>query len=282
MDIKKLQALISLVDDTDEEVSSQVVEELKSSGKEAIELLEKYATESASDKAKSIIQSITDSLRFKELKKKLKSWSTKESDDILKGLWILSTYIYPNVSLSSLKKKIEQIYYEVWVEFKTDIHSFDQIKKINSVLFDKLGFKSNTSDFYDPSNSMINDVIEKKLGNPVSLCTLYMIIARKLKLPVSGVNLPYLFILIYEKENASFYINAFNKGLIFSKQDVHNYLTQLKIPLKGEYYLACDNVTILRRLILNLIQAFSFKKNTSKIKDLQELLEVLDFNEQIS
>ncbi len=64
---------------------------------------------------------------------------------------------------------------------------------------------------------MINQVLESKKGNPISLAAVYMLIAQKLKLPIFGVNLPNLFVLIYKSEELNFYINVFNRGVIFSK-----------------------------------------------------------------
>jgi regulator of sirC expression with transglutaminase-like and TPR domain len=107
---------------------------------------------------------------------------------------------------------------------KPDLHPYDQVKIVNIVIFQKLKFSANTKNFHSPSNSMINVVLDSKKGNPITLCAIYMLVAQKLKLPMYGVNLPNLFILTYKTEESQFYINAFNKGLIFSKADIDNYL----------------------------------------------------------
>ncbi len=138
----------------------------------------------------------------------------------------------PTLNLKKLKQDLEQIYYETWLEFRPDLYAFDQIKVINGVLFGKLKFGANTKNFHSPGNSMINVVLETHKGNPITLCVIYMLVAQKLKLPVYGVNLPNLFILTYKDTQTQFYINAFNRGLIFSKQDIETTLTNCTLCRK--------------------------------------------------
>jgi regulator of sirC expression with transglutaminase-like and TPR domain len=99
--------------------------------------------------------------------------------DLLEGAWIIATYQYPDIELAYLRKEIEQLYYEVWLDFKNDMHPFDQIKAINHALFEKLKFKANTKNFHAPGNSMINVVLETKKGK--SDITLYFIHPRGAK-----------------------------------------------------------------------------------------------------
>ena len=115
--------------------------------------------------------------------------------DLLTAMWLVATYQYPDLELEKLRQELEQIYYETWLEFKPDLYPIDQIKVVNSVLFNKLKFGANTKNFHSPGNSMINVVLETRKGNPITLCVIYMLVAQKLKLPVQGVNLPNLFIL---------------------------------------------------------------------------------------
>jgi len=95
-----------------------------------------------------------------------------------------------------------------------------------------------------------------KKGNPISLCSIYLLISQKLDLPVFGVNLPNLFILMYKNEGVDFYINGFNKGLIFSKDDIDNYLVHLNIPKQEIFYKPCSHLDIILRSLRNLIVAF--------------------------
>jgi regulator of sirC expression with transglutaminase-like and TPR domain len=212
-------------------------------------------------------------LQFELLKKRLGEWYEGNDHDLLTGMWLVATYQYPDIELIKLRQDLEQIYYETWLEFKQDLYPFDQVKIINGVLFNKLKFGANTKNFHSPGNSMINVVLETHKGNPISLCVIYMLVAQKLKLPVSGVNLPNLFVLTYKDDrNAQFYINAFNRGLIFSRQDIENYINELHINPQNSFFEPCSNLDIIRRVLRNLIVSFDKMGEHAKAEEVKELL----------
>jgi regulator of sirC expression with transglutaminase-like and TPR domain len=272
---KELKALISLLDDDDTQVLNHVENKILSIGKPIIPFLEDSWTSSFDSKLQSRIENILHTLQFELLKEKLQNWYENEQDNLLKGLWILATYQYPDLSFEELQVKIEQLYFETWVTFQNVQHPIDQIRRLNSIFFEKLAFKANVNNFHSVNNSMINQVLESKKGNPISLAIVYMLIAQKLKLPVFGVNLPNLFVLIHKSEELTFYINVFNRGVIFSKQDIDNYLKQLKLPQNEAFYSPCDNLAILRRVLHNLMQSFEHAAQGEKIPELIELLAIL-------
>src|SRR5579864_8316336 len=122
------------------------------------------------------------------------------------------------------------------------------------------------------SNSMINVVLESRKGNPITLCVIYLLVAQKLKLPVYGVNLPNLFILTYKDDNHQFYINAFNRGLIFSKQDIENYINELHLVPQSSFFEACDSLEIIRRALRNLVMSFEKMGEHAKANEVKVLL----------
>jgi regulator of sirC expression with transglutaminase-like and TPR domain len=151
------------------------------------------------------------------------------------------------------------------------------------VFYNVYGFRGNTKNHNDPQNSYLNQVMESKRGNQISLAILYATLAQKLDIPVYGVNLPQHFILGYIDESKRdehefgvlFYINAFNKGAIFGKHDVDRFLRQLSLdPLPG-FYAPCSNVEIIRRILRNLITAYENLGMHEKVAELEELQSII-------
>lgn len=273
MEEKELKALVSLLDDNDDQVIAHVVEKIRSLGKEAIPYLEQEWENNFNPIVQRRIEDIIHAVQFQLLKDRIKEWYESEDKDLLTGMWLIATYQYPDLELIKLRQDLEQIYYDAWLEFKTDLYPFDQIKIINSVLFSKLKFGANTKNFHSPGNSMINVVLETRKGNPISLCVIYMLVAQKLKIPVYGVNLPNLFILTYkDHKNAQFYINAFNRGLIFSRQDIENYINELHLAPQESFFEPCTNLEIIQRVFRNLIMSFDKIGEHAKAEEVKELL----------
>ncbi|NOS92085.1 MAG: hypothetical protein HOP30_09200 [Cyclobacteriaceae bacterium] len=272
MQESELKALVSLLDDEDKQISSHVEEKILSLGKQAIPFLEHEWESNLNPHVQSRIEELIHTLQYELLKERLKEWYQSPDQDLLTGMWILATYQYPDLELEKLRQDLEQIYYDTWLEFRPDLYPYDQVKVINSVLFNKLKFGANTKNFHSPGNSMINIVLESRKGNPITLCVIYMLVAQKLKLPVSGVNLPNLFILTYKDDKHQFYINAFNRGLIFSKQDIENYINELHLVPQTSFYEPCNNLEIVRRALRNLVMSFEKIGEHAKAEEVKLLL----------
>ena len=276
MESKEFKALISLLDDEDEQIVTHVQEKILSLGTDVIPFLEQEWESNFNSQVQRRIEDLIHTLQYELLKERLKEWYQSEDQDLLTGMWLIATYQYPDIEQIKLRQELEQLYYETWLEFKPDLYPFDQVKVINSVLFSKLKFGANTKNFHSPGNSMINIVLETRKGNPITLCVIYMLVAQKLKLPVYGVNLPNLFVLTYKDERHNqFYINAFNKGLIFSKQDIENYISELHLAPQSSFFEPCSNLEIVRRVLRNLIMSFDKMGDHDKAEEVKELLLII-------
>ena len=126
---------------------------------------------------------------------------------------------------------------------------------------------------------MINVVLETKKGNPISLCAVYLLISQKLKLPIYGVNLPNLFILTYKKGDVQFYINAFNRGIIFSREDIDQYISQLQLQREEKFYEPCSNMDLISRTLRNLSVSFEKLGELAKKEEINELISLLNDND---
>ncbi|KAA6441672.1 hypothetical protein FEM33_01410 [Dyadobacter flavalbus] len=272
MNQNEIKALISLLDDEDHEVSQHVEGKILSLGGNVIPFLETEWGESFNPIVQRKIEELIHELQLSIMIDRLQAWKNGGGLDLLEGLWIIATYHYPDLSMEKLKTTVEQLYYDIWIQFQEEMNPVDQIKRINSIFFGVMNFAANTKNFHSPSNSMINVVLESKRGNPITLCVIYLLIARKLGMPVYGVNLPNLFVLTYKSEKTQFYINVFNRGIIFSKTDIDHYIAQLNIKPKDIFYQPCTNLEIVQRVLRNLILSYEKTSEQDKIKEIEKIL----------
>lgn len=277
MNEKEITALVSLLDDEDDEILTHVENKIKSLGNQALPFLEKQWVFGSFDPIlQKRIEDIINDLHLNTLMERLKNWKINGGIDLLQGLWIVATYQYPDLTLDELRAEIRKIYLEVWLEFREDLHPTDQIRVLNKVIFEKLQFTANTKNFHATANSMLNQVFESKKGNPISLCMVYMLVTRELGMPIFGVNLPNLFVLTYKTDLTQFYVNVFNKGLVFSRKDINNYLMQLQLEPSEIFYEPCNNIDIVKRFWNNI--AFSFEKTNDqgKVNEVKQIIAILE------
>ena len=272
----EIKALISLLDDDDTEVATHVEEKLRIMGKDVIPFLEnQWEENSLNPNLQKHLEILIHDLQYGSVISRLSDWRKAGASDLLEGLWIIATYQYPDLSLDKLRQFITEIYLDAWIELRDETHPHDQVRVLNHLFYEKYNFASNTQHFHSPANSMINQVIESRKGNPISLCAIYLLVAQRLHIPLFGVNLPSLFVLTYKSSNIQFYINIFNKGQIFSKNDIDNYIKQLNIPTENTFYEPCSNLDIVKRFLRNLMLSFERNGDLDRTKEIEAILKAI-------
>jgi regulator of sirC expression with transglutaminase-like and TPR domain len=272
----EIKALVTLLDDDDMEVVQHVEKQLRTIGGSVIPLLEDHWQENGLNPVlQKKIEDLIHDLQYNLLTTRLLEWKKDGHQDLLEGMWMLATYQYPDLSLEKLRQSINDIYFDVWLEFRDDLHPHDQVRILNQVFFEKYKFIANTKNFHSPANSMLNQVFEQRKGNPISLCVIYMLIAKRLGMPISGVNLPSLFVLTFKNPQIQFYINVFNRGLIFTKVDISNYIKQMHLLPQDSFYQPCTNLDIVCRVLRNLIVSFEKVSDVERVHEMENILKLL-------
>ncbi len=285
----QIDALISLIEDPDEIIFSQVKSEIKNYGADVIPKLEKERETSSFgplyiDRIDQLIQSI----QLESISEKMKEWHASEEKDLLEGALLINQFQYPSYNPDLIRKEITRIRQDVWLELNDNLTGFEKVRIMNHILFNVHGFSGNKSNYTSPNNSFLGDVLSSKKGSPLSLAILYQVLANSLDIPIYGVNLPNHFILCYMDEHGIasmldetvaengilFYINPFSDGTVIHKNEIDEFLFHLNLPEKVKFYKPCDNSDIINRLINNLIFGFQEKGDELKVEGLRELQNV--------
>jgi len=285
MNLKEVIALITLLDDPDDGIYSEVKNRFIILGPPAIPHLETAWENSFDALMQKRIEGIIHTIQFKALQNALKYWAEHEQDDLFRGCAIIARYQYPDLDENKLKKQLHQIKQDVWLELHDDLTAIEKVKIINHIMFEVHQFGGNITNYHAPQNSFINVVLETKKGNPVMLSVIYALVCKELGIPIYGVNLPQHFVLAYVNDftnlfdpshktlsdNILFYVNPFSKGLIFNQGDVDSFIKQLNVEPETKYYLPCSNLDIIKRIINNLIYSFDKMGYAEKVAELKEL-----------
>jgi len=284
----ELSALIHLLDDPDEEVYRHVTDRLISLGTEVIPSLEDAWGKTFDPNLHFRLEELIHLIQYENLLKDLSGWAKSRSDDLMEGAVIVSRYQYPDLDEFALKEQIDRMSREIWQEMNYSLTPLEQVNVFNHVLFTLNGFAGNTQNIHDPQNHYLKHVLESKKGNPVSLSILYLILAEKIRMPVYGVHLPQHFILSFHKDyvlegdseqrvknSILFYVNPFNKGIIFNRDDITMFLKKLNIAAKPSHYLPCSNKEIILALLNSLMVSYELAGVAEKVKELTRLKEAI-------
>ncbi|HUD00117.1 MAG TPA: tetratricopeptide repeat protein, partial [Candidatus Polarisedimenticolaceae bacterium] len=153
------------------------------------------------------------------------------------------------------------------------------IAALNTVLFKELDFQGNRSEYYDPKNSFLNDVMTRKKGIPISLSVIYMEVARRVGLSLAGVGFPGHFLVKYDDGDVEILIDVFNGGEIRAQEDLERMLQQLyrgQVSYQSDFVAALGKRDILRRMLNNLKWIYLERGEPLKTLSVLDQLVLLD------
>ena len=259
---KEFKALITLLDDNDNEVYSHVSDKLFSLGVEGIPLLESAWETSENQVMQTRLEDLINKIQFSNVKDRLIKWIDKGGEDLLEGALLVSKFQYPDLDEFKVTQKVESISKNVWIELNPALSPLEEAHVINHVFFQLHGFFGHQRAQLDADLGYLNNLLDSKKGNSLSLSILYLILAQKNDLPIYGVNLPYHFIMAYSRKHLTdeelaandqeksvmFYINPLNKGIAFSRSEITHYLEQMKVKTHSKFFSPCNNLEIIKNL----------------------------------
>ncbi|MCW5898501.1 MAG: transglutaminase family protein [Flavobacteriales bacterium] len=290
MSDSELRALITLIDDPDEGIYKEVRDRIVSLGEPVVPVLERaWEHDDLGDLFRDRIEDILHTIHLESTARRLKAWKEAGCDDLLEGALVISRYRYPDLDEMKVRSRLAAIRQDIWLELNDHLTAFEKVRVFNHVFFQIHGFKGNKRNYHAPQNSYINEVLDSRKGNPLSLAIIYQVIAEDLGLPMRGVNLPNHFVLAYldedsiggadagqeGQENVLFYVNAFSQGDILGRNEIDEFLQKLSIEPRASFYTPCSNLEIIRRQLNNLANSYAKQGDSERAKDLEQLRDLL-------
>ncbi|MBW4583599.1 MAG: transglutaminase-like domain-containing protein [Tildeniella nuda ZEHNDER 1965/U140] len=174
---------------------------------------------------------------------------------------------YPELDVEAYLKTLDAIAAVIKERSPKSAYPLKMIQTINRHLYDELGFVGNTADYYDPRNSFLNEVIDRRTGIPITLSLVYLAIARRVGLPMVGINMPGHFLLRPVIEDAEICVDPFHQGEIMFPQDCRERLAQVyghPVELQPAFLEAVSNRQYLARMLTNLKVTYSNRGKLEK------------------
>ena len=126
---------------------------------------------------------------------------------------------YPSLDPGPSLAALDQIATELGARLTPECGGAGFVQIANDYLFGELAFRGNQTEYDDPRNSCLNQVLERRIGLPITLSAVYIEVARRLERPVTGIGLPGHFVVRYDDGAFSTYIDPFHAGKLLTEQD---------------------------------------------------------------
>jgi regulator of sirC expression with transglutaminase-like and TPR domain len=201
-----------------------------------------------------------------------------EDIDLIRAVLVIARTEYPSLEIEAYAARIEKLACQV-AGLVPDLDPQRVLPALNQVLFEEMKLRGNRDDYYDPRNSFLNDVLDRGLGIPITLSIVYMEVARRIGLNLSGVGMPGHFLLKYIADDGKeTLIDCFNRGDVLSRQDCQSRLDEIysgEMKLRPEFLHPISRRQILTRMLNNLKTVYLSTRNFRKALAVSDLVLVI-------
>lgn len=250
-------AIVRLLQDNDPETVRLVKEQLAAASEETLEELATLAEAedvAVSRHVREVLEQIAD--REAEDEFTLLCHLFGDHHDLERANWMLARALMPGVDFTPLETKVNAWGRQFLLKGSGAISSRERVMLLANFMADELGFRGNTEDYYNERNCLLPCVIETRMGIPITLTLLYMMVAARAGMCVEGVNLPGHFI----ARHGDIFFDPFHRGRILTKADCVTILAKQNLSLQKTHLADATARQILVRVLANLLYVYDLKK----------------------
>lgn len=254
---KQRAALITLLADEDVEVYRTIREKILSYGQPARDWLRSYHLSSdpvLRRRAVEIVEQLDRSVNdhcFHEF-----CLRCGEDFDLEQAAGLLARTRYPDAHLEAYTALLDQWTSEIGEQIEGQKEPEKILRALNEKVFQGLGFRGDEQHHLTPASCYLNRAMDERAANPVNLCVIYLFIARRLRLPVTGIALPGYFLCRYQSPTREIYIDVYHKGKFWTKADCVKFIQTTQIGLQEAHPTAVTPRRILLEMCKSLHQIY--------------------------
>ena len=271
----QIRALIRLLADEDEKIVQTISGRLIDIGSSAVPLLQEAEIEQPEMAER--IASVLEEIRGGKLEDELVGQAALPDDrmDLEQAAFLIARYAYPSIDVSIYGRQLDEMAQEVQDRIGPRASGEETVKTLNRYLFTEQGFKGNTKNYYEVENTYLNRVIDRRTGIPISLSMVYLLIGKRLRLPVYGIGMPGHFLVKYESERYKIFVDCFNGGALLTEKNCLRFLTEAGYGADERYLQHSPVRAILSRMIKNLLAIYVKLDDPLKQTRLTKFMEIL-------
>ncbi len=272
-----IHALIKLLGDDHPDVVETARLKLVEMGDTALPFLEKTALSGEDSKTRVEAKQVMEGIRLASLSR---DWAANArlSDDRLDlelSVFLLAKVSYPALRFADYQEQLDRLAEKVRRKIRWLRKPESRLAAMNAVLFDEEKFQGNWGDYFDPQNSYLSAVLDRKVGIPISLSVLVLLIAKRARIPLKGVGIPGHFMVKYQDDQREIYLDPFNGGRMLTRPECVQFILEAGFPYQKEFLEPVSARDILGRMLRNLILIYLDRHEKTLEKTLTRFLDLI-------
>ena len=258
-------ALVSLLADDDPGVYQLVRARILSYGTEAREWLRSHLLNDDPRIRRRVIE-ILDHEARKVCDEQFMEFCQRHGEDLdlERAVGLLARTRYPSINLEGYSALFDAWAAELRQRIPLRATPEQTVEAVNQMIFGELDFAGNERYTYEPECCYMNRIVDTRRGNPIGLSAIYLLVARRLLLPIVGIGMPGHFICRFQSSRAEIYIDCFRKGMLLTKAACIQYLQRDNFGLAEGHLSPVSSRRILLRKCNNLVNTYGHLEKTDE------------------
>ena len=275
----EIESLMFLLEDPDPFVQEQVQLRFMELGDRAVPLLDQIRVQTKDKEEKKRAKEVLHKLTFSTLKgdfAELLLEGVGNRAQLERAVITLARFGHPTLRESEYVKILDHFADMIRPSLRYKRSEREKMRILMKFIFEDLNFRGDNKDYHNPANGFIDQVIERRKGLPISLSLVAMFIARRLQLPVFGVNMPIHFMLAFVGEKEEQLIDPYDQGAEVSYDQCYFFLKKNNVTPKPEHFKMASDIDILARCIRNLMHSYERNEEHDQVQELKSLLGLVE------
>lgn len=275
----EIESLMFLLEDPDPFVQEQVQLRFMELGDRAVPLLDQIRVQTKDKEEKKRAKEVLHKLTFSTLKgdfAELLLEGIGNRAQLERAVITLARFGHPTLRESEYVKTLDHFADMLRPSLRYKRSEREKLRILMKFIFEDLNFRGDNKDYHNPANGFIDQVIERRKGLPISLSLVAMFIARRLQLPVFGVNMPIHFMLAFVGEKEEQLIDPYDQGAEVSYDQCYFFLKKNNVTPKPEHFKMASDIDILARCIRNLMHSYERNEEHDRVQELKSLLGLVE------
>ena len=266
----RLDALIHLLGDEDPKIRRVAWRELEGGGESVRGRIERAAEAAEDRRVRRKARQFRLEMRRREVLAEWLEFCKREPRDLEEGVLLIVRSEYPEEDVEALRSVLDRGARGLEKRVSMARNSEVAIQCLVEFVHGELGLRGNGQNYYDVENSYLNRVLERKLGIPITIGCVYLLLARRLSIPLEGVGMPSHFLLKYPRQHSASrgrgrsgecFLDPFNEGRRLSARDCAQMLEKEGLVFEEKYLRAASDGQILHRMLGNLLRIYHLQKD---------------------
>ena len=272
---EEIASLLYLLDDPDDFVQQSVKQRFEELGERSVPLLDEFRSTTKNPTQRRTLDNVILKLTFPSLEQDFLNFlegGILSITELEAAVLMLARIDNPTLREEEYIRMLNRMAMEIQGEINYTLQPLKHLKVLTEHVYVRHGYSPARENYFKPEYAHLHRVLESKTGIPITLAFISLFLARRLELPLSGVNMPIHFMMRFDFDTQVAFIDPFNYGKIVTMGECLNFLKRHNVRPEQGYFLSAHPAQMLIRAMRNMHNSYTKENDTLRASCMELLI----------